>query len=308
MSRLPPEFVPGVAEAVVLRDHVGDHGVARVALADVDAGVGAPRGVDVVELALGGVEGVDAVVAVAEGGEVRAAVAVDAGPEEPVGGVVAGRHVLDGDAVGQHPDAVLELELAVEDHRVAVEASDGEVLGLDVDGLVVDAGRDEDEIARLRGVDRRLDRRLVVGHADGALGPRRLRARWCRRRRRSSPLQADGARRRAASAAMTRRVVRCTGSPLEAGDHPVTTIGADHALGGRAVERAVVGVGAGLGEAVPVGGAGARSLGLGAPVVALDGQHVVGVAAGVGPHDLGAGGHLDLAGTERVVDRVDRLR
>ena len=67
-------------------------------------------------------------------------------------GVVPGGHVLDRDAVGEDPDAVLELEAAVEDDLVAVEAADREVGGLDVDRLVVDAGRDEDEVAR-RGAE-----------------------------------------------------------------------------------------------------------------------------------------------------------
>src|SRR3546814_18365067 len=51
--------------------------------------------------------------------------------------VVLGRHVLDGDAVGQDPDAVLELEAAVEHDLVAIEAADREVLDGDVDGLLV---------------------------------------------------------------------------------------------------------------------------------------------------------------------------
>jgi hypothetical protein len=46
----------GVAEAVVLRDHIEDGGVAREALADLEARVGAARGVGVVELAAHGVE------------------------------------------------------------------------------------------------------------------------------------------------------------------------------------------------------------------------------------------------------------
>src|SRR3546814_10542539 len=75
----------------------------------VEAGVGAARCVDVLQLALHRIERVHAVVAVAVGGQVRAAVAGDAGPEEAVDRVVLGRHVLDGDAVGQDPDAVLEL-------------------------------------------------------------------------------------------------------------------------------------------------------------------------------------------------------
>jgi hypothetical protein len=39
----------------------------------------------------------------------------------------------------EHADAVVELELAVEDDAVAVEATDREVVGRDVDGFVVGA-------------------------------------------------------------------------------------------------------------------------------------------------------------------------
>ncbi len=98
--------------------------------------------------AVGRVVGVDAVVTVADRREVRPAVAVDARPEEAVVGVVAGGQVLDRDAVGaEHPDAVVEFELTVEDHLVAVEPTDRQLVGLDVDGLVVDAGRDQHEVA-----------------------------------------------------------------------------------------------------------------------------------------------------------------
>ena len=60
-----------VAELVVLGDHVVDHRVARIALADVEAGVGAPRRVRVLDRAPLRVERVDAVVAVAVRGHVR---------------------------------------------------------------------------------------------------------------------------------------------------------------------------------------------------------------------------------------------
>jgi hypothetical protein len=52
----------GVAEGVALGHHLVDHGVAGMALADVEAGVGRPRGIGVLEQAVGRVEGVDAVV------------------------------------------------------------------------------------------------------------------------------------------------------------------------------------------------------------------------------------------------------
>ena len=147
-----------IAETVVLADDLVDHRVAREALADVHAGIGATGGVDVVELALHRIEGVHAVVAGAVGGEVRAAVALRPGPEEPVRGVVRGGHVLDRHTLrAQHADAVVEFEVAVEHHRVAVEAADGEVVGGDVDGLVVGAGGDEHEVAWLGCIDGALD-------------------------------------------------------------------------------------------------------------------------------------------------------
>jgi hypothetical protein len=51
-----------VAEGVVLGHHLVDDGVAGMALADVEAGVGRARGVGVLEQAVDRVEGVDAVV------------------------------------------------------------------------------------------------------------------------------------------------------------------------------------------------------------------------------------------------------
>ena len=92
-----------VADLVVLGHDVGDDRVTRVALPDVEAGVGAARRVRVVELPVLGVVRVDAVVAVAVRGEVRAPVAEDAAPEDPVLGVVAGGEVLDRDTVGARP-------------------------------------------------------------------------------------------------------------------------------------------------------------------------------------------------------------
>ncbi len=129
-----------VAEPVVLGDDRVDDGVALEALTDVEAGVRAATSVAVVELAVVGVERVDAVVAVAVGREVRASVAVRAGPVEAVAHEVPRRHVLHDDAVGvEDPDAVLLLEAAVEDHTVAVGAADREVRRGHVDRLAVHA-------------------------------------------------------------------------------------------------------------------------------------------------------------------------
>jgi hypothetical protein len=160
-----------VAEAVVLGHDVGDHGVAGVALADVEPGVRAARAVAVLEQARHRVEGVDAVVAVVDGRQVRAPVPLDAGPEEAVRRVVLGGHVLDGDAVRvEHADAVVQLELAVEHDLVAVGAPDDDVGGRDRDGLVVGALGHEHEVAGGGRVDRLLDGRVLVGDGADLLG------------------------------------------------------------------------------------------------------------------------------------------
>ena len=166
-----------VAEHVRLGHDVGDERGARVALADVEAGVGVARAVAVVELAAGRVEGVQPVRAVVVRGHVAGpvagegeALAVVAGEEHAVRGVVPHGEVLDRDVVGEDLDAVLALELAVDDDLVAVEAADGQALGLDGDALVVHPRRDEHEVALLGGVDRGLDGRLVLGDGDRRSG------------------------------------------------------------------------------------------------------------------------------------------
>ena len=119
-------------------------------------------------------ERIDPVVAVRVRREVRAAVAEDVRPEEAVHEEVSGREVLHRDTVGlDHVDAVRQLEVALEDRVVAVHAADREVRGGDDDGLAVDARGDQDEAAGLGPVDGLLDRRDVLGDANGALGPGR---------------------------------------------------------------------------------------------------------------------------------------
>ena len=179
---------PRVPEFVVLGHDVGDHRVAGIALADVEAGVGAARRVRVVELPVLGVVRVDAVVAVAVHGEVRAAVTEHTVPEEPVLLVVAGGEVLHRHAVGaRHEHAVLALELTVEDGGVAVDPTDHDAVGPDLDALLVDAGRHEHEVAGFRAVDTRLDRLGIGGDPDraaGRLDVRRRRSPTTDRRRR----------------------------------------------------------------------------------------------------------------------------
>ena len=83
-----------------------------------------------------------------------------------VGGVAADGQVLDGDAVGVHRDAVeARAAAAVEDDAVAIGAADDDVvLGRsDHHLLAVGAGADPHEVPGLRGVDRGLDRRVLLG-------------------------------------------------------------------------------------------------------------------------------------------------
>ena len=169
---------------------------------------------------------------------------------------------------------------------VAVEAADRQLVGLDVDGLLVGAGRDEDQVAGLGGVDRGLDGVVVVGHAQGVVDrrrPRRLRRRClrrCRRRHRRTRRRTRARSPAAGPAGVGRSssgppVGGCAGGVVVAGGggaircgparsgrwagapglrSPGSAVGdddgADHARGRGAVDRAVVVVHAGLGERV----------------------------------------------------------
>jgi hypothetical protein len=268
---------PRVADLAVLGHHVGDDRVTRLALADVEARVGAPRRVRMLEHPPLRVERVDPVVTVAISGEVRPAVPEDAGPVEAVVGVVPSREVLDRDTVGTDDvDAVLAFEVAVEDRPVAVDAADHDPVGRDGDRLVVHARRDEHEIAGARTVHRALDRLDVTGHPDRA----------SRRGEIGCGLRA---------AARGRDVGGARGL---ADGH-----GACLPLARRAVERAVVPEVALVLEVV-----GVRLTRTEVPTAEpppLVGGHVVAVAALVHPPDGGSRLHLDARGPERVVADPD---
>ena len=122
---------------------------------------------------------------------------------------------------------------------------------VDVDGLVVDAGADEDEVAGLRGVDRLLDGLLVLRDADGGAGELGAGALRPRRGRRISTSRTSRTSRRPPPGRTRpgRRAARCgcgsCGSPCgvrwpSRGHH---LDGAGHAGGRGAVDRAVVLVG-----------------------------------------------------------------
>ena len=266
-----------VPEFVVLRHDVGDDRVARVALTDVEARVGTPRRVGMVELAVLRVVRVDPVVTVAVRGEVRPAVAQYSVPEEPVLGVVTGGEVLHRDAVGTHDEhAVLALELTVEDGAVAIEPTNHDAVGGNRHALSVDARRHQHEVTRLRPVDRTLNGPRIRGHADGA-------TRRAKRRRLV----------RAAADRRDRRRGRGVADP-ELPALPARR---------RAVQRAVIGEGAGVVEGVNVRlpwlqvAAAVRAPGAG--------RDVVGVAAVVDPPHRRAGRDVQRRGCEEVVADVD---
>ena len=156
-----------ISDAAPLAYRIGDGGPTVAALADVEAGIARPDPEIVVELAHLGVERVDPVVAGAIGGEVRPSIPSDTAPVEAVRYIVPRGHVLDGDTIGLHGDAVrlVVVELAVEDHLVAVGAAQHDVLvpGQHLHALVVHARTDEHERARRGRVDGGLDRGELLG-------------------------------------------------------------------------------------------------------------------------------------------------
>ncbi len=155
------------AHRVVLDRVVPDDRVAGAALADVDPGVGVSGGVGVLDDPAAGVEGVDAVQRVVVRGDVRGPEALErgeldgvqrvvrraagtarpqgrlvghAGEQDAVGEVVADGQVLHDGARAGHGDAVGALELPVDDHPGAVEATQHDPCLRDGHALPVDAG------------------------------------------------------------------------------------------------------------------------------------------------------------------------
>ena len=186
-----------------------------------------------IELPHARVERVHAVVAVAVGREVGAAIAPDASPVEAVELEVARGHVLDDDPVGpEHRDTVLQLEVPVEDHGVPVLATKREVRRGHAHGLAVHTRGDAHDVSGDRAVDGRLDAGRVGRDADRPASCRAL-----GRRRRERP-------RVATEAALVAAVVVVD---VDANDDH-----ADHAHTGRPMERAVEGEDALLWEALRV--------------------------------------------------------
>ncbi len=162
----------GIAQGVVLGDHMVHHGVAGVALAHIKAGIVRAAGVGMLDQAVTGIEGVDTVDIGVNGGDIRRPIACDPGPKDAVDIGIAHGQVLHGHPIGPgHKDAVVPLELAVDDHRVAVRAPDHQIGRADRDLLFVDAGLDQDQIPGVRRVHGGLDGGVVGRHVAGDPGP-----------------------------------------------------------------------------------------------------------------------------------------
>ena len=158
---------PAEARGVVLADDGADHRMARRTTLDGEARVSRAARVGMVELAVIGAVGGDAGPSVVVRGEVPTPVAVHAVPREAVQEVVAGRQVLDRNAVGcEHLYPVRALEPAIDDRPIAIETADREVWRRDRHGLRIDPRADQDHPPRLGVIDGRLDRFEVLRYPD----------------------------------------------------------------------------------------------------------------------------------------------
>ena len=155
----------------MLSDDIVDERVAREALADVKACVGAARSVRVVDLAVDRIEGIDAVVAVADRRNVRGPVANRRREEHSVAGVVLRGQVFDDDPLGsKDANTIVEFKLTIEHHASAVGATDRDLVGDNVDGFVIRAGRDEHKVTWCRCIDRLLDCAELFRHPKHTIG------------------------------------------------------------------------------------------------------------------------------------------
>ncbi len=176
------------ADGVALDGVAAHQGVAGLALADVDAGVGLAGGVRALDDAAARVEGVDAVQAVVVGGDAARAEALDdgeaGGVQRVVGGAAGaallqllvgdageqdavGQVAVDGEVLDDRPgagdgDAVDEAHAAVEDHGVAVGAAQHDPGPGDADALAVGARVDQHGVAFAGDVHGLLDGREVL--------------------------------------------------------------------------------------------------------------------------------------------------
>src|SRR5690348_1585709 len=122
---------------------------------NIEPGVGLPCRERVVKLPVDGLIRIDAVVSIADSGQIAAAIAVDARPVEAIACVMARCDVLDHNIVRYHLKAILERILPVQYHSVPVVPAYGDVRRFHRHGFViyaVNTGRwpNGDQVSRLR--------------------------------------------------------------------------------------------------------------------------------------------------------------
>src|SRR5450631_3984924 len=122
------------------------------------------------EYAVGRSECINSVVAVIVGGQIGAAETSYGGPKKAVERVVLGRHVFDRDTVAADHYPRAKFEFAVQNHRIAIHAAQGDARCGDEYRLVVFTLVDQHEITRIRRIDAVLNRRVVLRHAAGYSG------------------------------------------------------------------------------------------------------------------------------------------
>ncbi len=110
-------------------------------------------------------EGIDSIITIVVGGEIRGSKTAHAGPKKAVERVIPGRHVFDGHTVAADHDARAQFELAVQNDGIAVDAPQRDAGRGDEYGLGVLALIDQYQVARIRRIHAVLDGRIILRHA-----------------------------------------------------------------------------------------------------------------------------------------------
>src|SRR6266700_5055870 len=113
--------------------------MAGMARANVESGIGLPCRKGVVELPVHGLIGIDAIVAIAVSGEITTPITCDTCPVEAVACVMPGRHIFDDNVICQDFKTIVELIMPIQDNRIAVAPTYGDVRRFHHDRFVVSA-------------------------------------------------------------------------------------------------------------------------------------------------------------------------
>src|SRR6266700_24765 len=145
---------------------MGNNGMTRMAIADVEARVRLPCRQVVVELPRIRAVGIDAVVTIRVGRQVTAPETFHAFPVEPVAAIVPRGHVLNHHTIGSfyHLKGVAELEVTIHNHAIAVPAPDSQVRGAYRHSFVINTRSNRDHVSGPGRVDRRLYRGILLRH------------------------------------------------------------------------------------------------------------------------------------------------